>query len=485
MENSIKTEQNLETKTDSEFLSNLINICCEEFGEELTKKWLSTLTIHTITESELILVASSKFLRDWIIREFVEIKSKINLKKIAQKINPKIKKVSVIHLTKKKTAETKESISNNQEAQSSGKVKSISKYDNIFAFGTDLNPRFNFKNFITAQYNKLAVSMAKIASGFKEQNKIFDDNIPLFIHGSVGMGKTHLGQAIAWEIKEKNKNKKVIYLSAEKFMFHFVQSIRSNELISFKEKMRSIDVLIVDDLQFIAGKQSTQQEFMNSFNSLVDDNKQVILICDRAPNDLENIDEKLKSKISGGMVINFRNADYQDRLTIIKAKAIQHFEKENAPIIPQDVLELFAKNITANIRDLESALKKIIAEKVILNQEINIESAYRILKDYTQIKNPVAVNDVNKIKKIVAEFYGIKLNDMISSSRMQNTVRARQIAIFLTKELTNLSLSQIGNYFGNKHHATIIHSYKLIKKLISTQLACEQQINLLIDKIKS
>ena len=480
MENSIKTEQNLETKNNSEFLSNLINICCEEFGEELTKKWLSTLTIHTITEGELILVASSKFLRDWIIREFVEIKSKANLKKIAQKINPKIKKVSIIHLAKKKVVETKESAQNATE-----KVKSISKYDNIFAFGTDLNPRFNFDNFITVQYNKLAVSMAKIASGFKEQNKIFNDNIPLFIHGSVGMGKTHLGQAIAWEIKEKNKNKKVIYLSAEKFMFHFVQSIRSNELISFKEKMRSIDVLIVDDLQFIAGKQSTQQEFMNSFNSLVDDNKQVILICDRAPNDLENIDEKLKSKISGGMVINFRNADYQDRLTIIKAKATQHFEKENAPIIPQDVLELFAKNITANIRDLESALKKIIAEKVILNQEINIESAYRILKDYSKIKNPVAVNDVNKIKKIVAEFYGIKLNDMISNSRMQDTVRARQVAIFLTKELTNLSLSQIGNYFGNKHHATIIHSYKLIKKLMSTQLACEQQINLLIDKIKS
>lgn len=480
MENSIKTEQNLETKNNSEFLSNLINICCEEFGEELTKKWLSTLTIHTITESELILVASSKFLRDWIIREFVEIKSKTNLKKIAQKIHPKIKKVSIIHLAKKKSVEIKENSQNVIE-----KVKSISKYDNIFTFGTDLNPRFNFDNFVTAQYNKLAVSMAKIASGFKEQNKIFNDNIPLFIHGSVGMGKTHLGQAIAWEIKEKNKNKKVIYLSAEKFMFHFVQSIRSNELISFKEKMRSIDVLIVDDLQFIAGKQSTQQEFMNSFNSLVEDNKQVILICDRAPNDLENIDEKLKSKISGGMVINFRNADYQDRLTIIKAKATQHFEKENAPIIPQDVLELFAKNITTNIRDLESALKKIIAEKVILNQEINLESAYRILKDYTQIKNPVSVNDVNKIKKIVAEFYGIKLSDMISNSRMQDTVRARQIAIFLTKELTNLSLNQIGNYFGNKHHATIIHSYKLIKKLMSTQLACEQQINLLIDKIKS
>ena len=266
------------------FFLKFKELCQEKLGERDCDKWINHLEIYSFNKNEVIFSAPSKFIRDWVIREFLEIKSKKrNIKFISQEILPSIKKLSVIF-----EAKSQEIKADNTET----KIVSISKYDNVFAFQTELNVRYKFDNFVSAKYNKLAVSMAKIASGIDKQIALFDDKIPLFIHGGVGMGKTHLAQSIAWKIQEYDKSKKVVYLSAEKFMYHFVRSIRENNVMDFKEKMRSIDVLIVDDIQFIAGKESTQQEFMNCFNSLVEDNKQVVLVCDRCPGDLENIDEE-------------------------------------------------------------------------------------------------------------------------------------------------------------------------------------------------
>jgi chromosomal replication initiator protein len=496
------------------FLKDFLATCQEEIGSDTVAKWIVPLEIYNINDSELVFLANSKFIRDWVIREFIEVRRKKgNLKVIAQKIIPSLKKISVIYLPKKQRADSANGSSENSgekvaktndshhSARDSNKIVSISKLGNVFAFATELNPKYNFKNFITAKYNKLAVSMAKIATGFDCQEKLFDDNIPLFIHGGVGMGKTHLAQAIAWQLQQKNSEKRVIYLSAEKFMFHFVQSIRANDLISFKEKMRMIDVLIVDDLQFIAGKQSTQQEFMNSFNSLVEDNKQVVLVCDRHPNDLENIDEKLKSRISGGMVINFRNPDYEDRLQILVAKALQ-----NKCNLDHSLFEIIASNLQGSIRDLEGVINKIIAEQLILKQKIDKDSIFRILQDYQKSysqhgfannssannsfgnlsnKGSSGVNfvDINNIKKIVAQFYSIKIADFTSSRRLKLLTLPRQIAIYLAKELTNLSLAEIGNHFGNKHHATIIHSCKAIKKVIAENNELKQQVSLISRRI--
>jgi chromosomal replication initiator protein len=491
------------------FLKDFLVTCQEEIGSDAVAKWIAPLEIYNINDSELVFLANSKFIRDWVIREFIEVRRKKgNLKVIAQKIIPSLKKISVIYLPKKQRADNPNNSSensgekvaknndNNHSARDNNKIVSISKLGNVFAFATELNPKYNFKHFITAKYNKLAVSMAKIASGFDCQEKLFDDNIPLFIHGGVGMGKTHLAQAIAWHLQQKNSEKRVIYLSAEKFMFHFVQSIRANDLISFKEKMRMIDVLIVDDLQFIAGKQSTQQEFMNSFNSLVEDNKQVVLVCDRHPNDLENIDEKLKSRISGGMVINFRNPDYEDRLQILVAKALQ-----NKCNLDHSLLEIIASNLQGSIRDLEGVINKIIAEQLILKQKIDKDSIFRILQDYQKSysqhgsannaslnlsnKGSLGVNfvDINNIKKIVAQFYNIKIADFTSSRRLKLLTLPRQIAIYLAKELTSLSLAEIGSHFGNKHHATIIHSCKAIKKVIAENSELKQQVSLISRRI--
>lgn len=470
---ALKNSETLAGLDNSLFLSQFFAACNAEFGVENFNKWLAGLEIFSQSESEVIFSTSSKFIRDWIIREFIESKAgQKNLQSLAQTIRPSIKKIAVIFVAKVEDEITP--ILSNAEQ----KVVNLSKHDNVFAFGTELNPRYNFKHFVSAKYNKLAVSMAKIAAGIDAQINLFDDKIPLFIHGNVGMGKTHLAQAIAWQIKEFDKSKKVVYLSAEKFMYHFVQSIRGNDVMSFKEKMRSIDVLIVDDVQFIAGKGSTQQEFMNCFNSLVEDNKQVVLVCDRCPTDLENIDEKLKSRISGGMIVNFRNPDYQDRLTILREKA-KMMEQE----VCEKVLSFIAEKITGSVRDLEGTLKKLIAQKVLLEEEITLESAKVILADYVRASNSTAPT-IDKIQKTVAAFYGVKISDLTSQSRARTIARPRQIAMYLSKILTTNSLPVIGKEFGGKNHATVIHSVKLVQELMESNQQILQEVKGLEEKIR-
>ncbi|OFW81433.1 MAG: hypothetical protein A2887_00940 [Alphaproteobacteria bacterium RIFCSPLOWO2_01_FULL_40_26] len=454
------------TSNNDDFLPEFSSICIEKLGEDVFRKWLSPLKIFSQSENEVIFSAPSKFIRDWVMREF-------DLKKLLHEIRPQIKKISVIYVP---IAEIEQQVLSTESEQ---KIVNLSKYDNVFAFGCELNQRYNFQNFVSAKYNKLAVSMAKIAAGIDAQINLFDDKIPLFIHGGVGMGKTHLAQAIAWQIREYNKSKRTVYLSAEKFMYHFVQSIRNNDVMSFKEKMRSIDVLIMDDVQFIAGKASTQQEFMNCFNTLVEENKQVVLVCDRCPSDLTNIDEKLKSRISGGMVINFKNADYADRLMILKSKAEITGEK-----IPEEVLSFVAEKINTSIRDLEGALKKLLAGKIFDQCEITIENAKEVLADYVRKSNSCAPN-IDKIQKIVADFYGIKISDLISKSRERSITRPRQIAMYLTKNFTSESLPKIGQNFGGRNHATVIHAVKLISQMINKDHKILQEVKSLEEKIKS
>lgn len=472
-----KSSTNTISQQNSGFLPQFFALCQNEFGEESFNKWLSCLEIFLESESEIIFSAPSKFIRDWIIREFIEEKSRQkNLKNLAQTLRPQIKKITIIHTN---TADSSNAVTSATTVNPEQKLVNLSKHDNVFAFGTELNPRFTFENFVSAKYNKLALSMAKIAAGLDAQTNLFDDKIPLFIHGGVGMGKTHLAQAIAWKIKESDKRKKVVYLSAEKFMYHFVQSIRSNDVMSFKEKMRSIDVLIVDDVQFIAGKESTQQEFMNSFNSLVEENKQVVLVCDRCPSDLENVDEKLKSRIAGGMIINFKNPDYQDRLQILKEKTqIQNQE------ICEKVLSFIAEKISTSVRDLEGALKKLLAGKIFLGEEITLESVKTILADYVRSSNSQAPT-IEKIQKIVANFYGIKIADLNSQNRSRSIARPRQIAMYLSKNFTSESLPKIGKEFGGKNHATVIHSVKLIQELMNSDQRILQEVKILEEKLTS
>jgi len=458
----------LKNTSASDFFVDFTAACRLELGLEIFDKWFKSIELFSDLNSEIVLSAPSKFVRDWIIREFID--SKILLK-IAQKTRPEIKKITAICV-----AQTKE------EALpatfvTTNKVVNLSKHDNVFAFGTELNKRYNFENFISAKYNKLAVSMAKIAAGIDAQINLFDDKIPLFIHGGVGMGKTHLAQAIAWRIQEFDRAKKVVYLSAEKFMYHFVQSVRSNDVMSFKEKMRSIDVLIVDDVQFIAGKETTQQEFMNCFNFLVESNKQVVLVCDRRPSDLQNVDETLKSRITSGMIVNFKNPDYTDRLEILQAKV-----KMLGHEICESILSFIAESITGSVRDLEGVLKKLIAEKIFTDTEITLENVREALRAYTN--KPNLGSNLDQIKQVVADFYGVRAADLATKTRERRIARPRQVAMYLARNHTKESLPKIGSAFGGKNHATVIHAAKLVGQMMASDVKMLQEIKALEEKIR-
>jgi chromosomal replication initiator protein len=460
-------------------LNNFFEKCQIILGDETFTKWFTNTNIVSSSINEIVISSPSKLNRDWINREFFSKKSFITKLK---EFYPKLLKVSVVYIANQtNNLETlNQSIPNNSpkisKNNSTQNIVNLSKLDNIFAYGTELNPKFTFQNFISAKHNKIALSMAKIVAGCSDTPQLFDDKIPLFIHGNVGMGKTHLAQAIAWNIKDNNSNKKVVYLSAEKFMFHFVQSIRNNEIMSFKEKMRSIDVLIVDDVQFIAGKDSTQQEFMNCFNSLVEDNKQVVLVCDRCPTALENIDEKLKSRITGGMIVNFKNPDFADRLAILKGKSQQlNFE------ISDEILNYLATHLKGSNRDLEGAIKKIYAEKMFEDTEINLTIVKSLLNNYFKTPSNQKIS-IDKIQKIVAEFYDLKISDLLSKNRSKNIANARQIAMYLCKKLTQENLKNIGDKF-NKNHATVIHSFKLISEIENKCPKTAQEIKIIEEKL--
>ena len=464
--------------SDNSSKDDFLEKCLTIVGEETFDKWFKNADIISFSSSEIVISSPSKLNRDWINREFFSKKTFINKLK---EFYPKLLKVSVIYIANQLNKNDKESKIPSSNPTISLEIPpqniiNLSKLDNIFAYGTELNPKYTFQNFISTKHNKIALSMAKIVAGCSDAPQLFDDKIPLFIHGNVGMGKTHLAQSIAWSIKDNNKNKKVVYLSAEKFMFHFVQSIRNNEIMSFKEKMRSIDVLIVDDVQFIAGKDSTQQEFMNCFNSLVEDNKQVVLVFDRCPTALENIDEKLKSRITGGMIVNFKNPDFADRLAILKGKALQ-LKLE----ISDEILNYLASHLKGSNRDLEGAIKKIYAEKMFEETEINLSVVKSLLSNYFKTPSNQKIS-IDKIQKIVAEFYDLKISDLSSKNRSKNIATARQIAMFLSKKLTSENLKNIGDKF-NKNHATVIHSFKLVTELEKKCSKTANEIKIIEEKL--
>jgi len=468
----IVADKILEAKQDS-IWTKIRNNIKNEFGQEVFDKWLSKLELHSVSNQEVIMSVSSKFLRDWIKREYLESgeKSAKGIKNIWQEENSEIKKVSIIYV-----ADIKEEAVNKQSDGTPGTVVNLSKYDNIFALGVDLNPKFTFENFVTGKSNKLAYGMARIIAGAEDSQFSASEINPLFLYGGVGLGKTHLAQAIAWHIKENNKSSRVIYLSAERFMYQFVQSLRNKDVMDFKERFRAIDVLIIDDLQFLAGKEGTQTELLHTLNSLIENGKQVVLVCDKSPGDINDIDEKLKSRISGGFIADFKCPDYETRLEILKSKI-----KNLNITIENGVLELLAGKISSSVRDLEGAVRKMIANHMFTGEIINIENAKNLLKDLFRTNHNVL--EIEQIQKKVADHFNIKIADLKSNSRSRNVARPRQIGMYICRNLTNKSLPDIGREFGGKNHATVIHAIKKVEELILADVKLASEVKALEGKI--
>ena len=337
--------------------------------------------------------------------------------------------------------------------------------------GAPLDQRFTFDSFVVGKPNELAHAAARrVAEGGPVSFN------PLFLYGGVGLGKTHLMHAIAHELQTRQPHLRVLYLSAEQFMYRFVQSLRDRSVMDFKEMFRSVDVLMVDDVQFIAGKDSTQEEFFHTFNALVDQNKQIVISADRAPGEIKDLEERIKSRLQCGLVVDLHPTDYELRLGILQQKADQYRDQYKGLMMAPGVLEFLAHRITTNVRVLEGALTRLFAFASLVGREITLDLTQDCLADILRASDRKVT--IEEIQRKVAEHYNIRLSDMIGPKRLRNIARPRQIAMYLAKQLTPRSLPEIGRRFGGRDHTTIMHGVRKIEELMATdsQLADDLQL---------
>ena len=300
---------------------------------------------------------------------------------------------------------------------------------------------------------------------------------PLFLYGGVGLGKTHLMHAIAWELQRANPEHRVLYLSAEQFMYRFVQALRFKDMIGFKEIFRSVDVLMVDDVQFIAGKDSTQEEFFHTFNALIDQNKQVIISADRAPGEIDKLEERIKSRLQWGLVVDLHPTDYELRLGILQSKLETQLEQHPGVTISPGVIEFLAHRISSNVRVLEGALTRLFAFASLVGREITMDMAQECLADILRASERKVT--IDEIMRKVVDHYNLRLSDLLSPRRSRSIARPRQVAMFLAKTLTSKSLPEIGRKFGGRDHSTVVHAVKKIEELKLTDSQVAEDVELL------
>ena len=330
-----------------------------------------------------------------------------------------------------------------------------------------LDPRFTFENFIVGKPNELAFAAARRCA--EAETAPYN---PLFLYSGVGLGKTHLMHAIAWHIRQTRPEKRAVYLSAEKFMYQFIRALRFRDTVAFKEQFRSVDVLMIDDVQFIAGKDSTQEEFFHTFNALVDQNRQIVISADKSPNDLEGMEERMKSRLGWGLVADIHPTTYELRYGILQAKA-----DELKIDIPPKILEFLAHKITSNVRELEGALNRIVAYANLVGRPITLETTQDVLHDVLRANDRKVT--IEEIQKRVAEHFNIRLSEMYSSRRARAVARPRQIAMYLAKQLTARSLPEIGRKFGGRDHTTVMHAVRKVEELKSTDNGFSEDVELL------
>jgi len=432
------------------------------YGHALYKNWFSKIAFYERTKNnKLLLAAPSNFVRDWIKSNYFE-----TIIKLVAHYDPEVKLVDII---------TKE-LNNfyaigSQELQEpiKNEVKNpinLETEDDALAF---LDQRFTFENFVIGPPNELAYAAALAVA---ESKTAVAKSNPLFLYGGVGLGKTHLMHAIAWHSKKVNPKRKVLYLSAEKFMYRFIKALRNKDVMAFKEEFRSVDVLMIDDIQFICGKDSTQEEFFHTFNAIIDNNKQMVISCDRSPSDLDNIEDRIKSRLGWGLVADVHSTTYELRVGILESK----LEQMNINI-SQNVINFLAAKITSNVRELEGALNKVIAHSTLIGREATLESTQDILRDL--LRSNERIITIEDIQKRVANHYNIKISEMSSVRRARTVVRPRQIAMYLSKILTPKSLADIGSKFGKKDHTTVIHAVKKVEQLMAEDADVREEVNLL------
>ena len=433
-----------------------------KLGSDIYESWLRKIDFVEEMNNYILLSVSTRFIRDWITSRYLD-----QILQIVKIYKKDLTRIEFKIIEKSSKDETQESISSIEKSENVSFIKdTYLQYNRI-----DQNKRFD--NFITGSSNKLAYEAAlKVSENISHYN-------PLYIYGGVGMGKTHLLNSISLLLKEKNK---VMFISAERFMYQFVKSIKSNDMVKFKEYFRNTDILVIDDIQFMNGKEAMQEEFFHTFNASLDKGSQIIISADRAPNKLSRIQDRIKSRFAGGLVVDIQKPDFELRAKIVEQKTEElNIFYSNQINISEEIQKFISSEITTSIRELVGAINRVVSFSRIYNKTPNLSEVKVVLKDLLNIgENKVTID---LIQSTVCKFFKISKNEMLSSRRSRYLVRPRQTAIYLTKILTSKSLPEIGREFSNRDHTTIIHSVRTIEKLKEKDTEMTNNINNLKNQI--
>ncbi|MCC7304969.1 MAG: chromosomal replication initiator protein DnaA [Alphaproteobacteria bacterium] len=434
----------------------------QEFGEAIFRSWLKPMTLQAYYHGTMEISVPTRFMRDWIQNHYAE-----RIQEMCHEAHEEIRRVQFVVVQGAALGNGHDLAEEKAEKADIKAKANQNKKEEIASIASPLDPRVKFETFVVGKSNALAHAAARRV--VESQAVPFN---PLFLYGGVGLGKTHLMHAIAWAMEEHWPEKTVMYLSAEKFMYQFVRALRANDTMNFKESFRSVDVLMIDDIQFIAGKESTQEEFFHTFNALVDQNKQIIISADKAPSDLQGVDERLRSRLAWGLVADIQPTTYELRLGILQAKRAQLQAR-----VPDSVLEFLALKVTSNIRELEGALNRIVAHADVAKQEITLESTQEVLSDLLRAHDRRIT--IDEIQRKVAEHYNLRMGDMHSARRARNVARPRQIAMYLAKQLTARSLPEIGRKFGGRDHTTVMHAVRKVDELMTDDAQIAQDVDII------
>jgi chromosomal replication initiator protein len=446
----------------------------QEVGEAAYRSWLLPVSLQRIGDGEAVIAAPTRFLRDWVATHYAD-----RLLALWRIENRQIRRVLVVVAVAAAAPETiiacnavAAGKTSRQAARSAGERAAALEASEDKVQPSGLDGRFTFENFVVGKPNEFAHAAARhVAEACVSPAHTVPFN-PLFLYGGVGLGKTHLMHAVAWHVRRHACQRKVIYLSAEKFMYQFVRALRFKSTMDFKEEFRSVDLLMIDDLQFISGKDSTQEEFFHTFNALVDQNRQIVISADKSPSDLEGLEERVRSRLGWGLVADLLPTTYELRLGILELKA-----EELGVAVPRKVMEFLAHKITSNIRELEGALNRIAANMQLVGRPITLETAQEELRDL--LRSHERRVTIDEIQRRVAEHYNIRLSEMTSDRRARAVARPRQVAMYLAKQLTTRSLPEIGRKFGGRDHTTVIHAIRKIEELKLTDPTLAEDVELL------
>ena len=436
----------------------------ETIGEAAFQSWIKPISVRGLRDGMVRVSVPTRFMRDWVVAHYGD-----RITELWKNENDTVQSVDISIFTDRAQKAAKSPEASAPVAQKIPKTITPSGLVSQSAeISASLDRRFTFDKFVVGKPNEFAYAAARRVAETTTSNPFN----PLFLYGGVGLGKTHLMHSIAWHIREQTPHRNVIYLSAEKFMYRFIRALREQTTVDFKEQFRSVDVLMIDDVQFIAGKDSTQEEFFHTFNALVDEGRQIVLSADKSPSDIEGMEERLVSRLNCGLVADIHATTYELRLGILQSKALLVSAE-----IPPKVLEFLAHKITANVRELEGALNRVVAHSQLVGRDITLEATQDVLHDLLRANDRRVT--IEEIQKQVASHFNIRMADMHSARRARSVARPRQVAMYLAKQLTSRSLPEIGRKFGGRDHTTVMHAVRKVDELREHDPSFAEDVELL------